>query len=97
MASQYPQLDDLPKELLVEAAADSQGHVLRMASPMQTYELKSNGKSWSCHNDPRYEADLEAALATLVAAGLLNDVRSPGEVYKVTQKGYQMADAAKGS
>jgi hypothetical protein len=98
MASEIviPQLDDLSKELLLEAAADSRGELLRLASPMQVFELQANGKQWSAHANPRYEADLEAALAALVATGLLADARQTGELFKVTQKGYQTADALKG-
>lgn len=97
MASMNPQFDELQKQLLLEAAADRQGQLLRLASPMQAFELKTNGRQWSAKDDPRYEADLEAALAALVAAGLLNDAGSPGELFQVTEKGYQTADALKGS
>jgi hypothetical protein len=97
MESQIPQLDDLSKELLLEAAEDPGGNLLRLASPMQAFELKTNAKQWSAQANPRYEADLEAAVAALVAAGLLDDSRQPDEVFRVTQKGYQMADALKGS
>jgi RIO-like serine/threonine protein kinase len=84
-------LTPLAQKLLMEAAADSDGTVLHL----QTFgglQIQANDKELIEDQSPRTEAKWESALNELCRFGLLQDRGHKREVFKVTGRGYDVAD-----
>ncbi len=88
-------LPDAAKELLVAAAADSDGTILRTESGMGI-QIGTNSREFVEQGSARSEARWDAALRTLIEADLERDRGYRGEVFMVTDKGYAVADRLRG-
>jgi len=86
-------LSDEAKRLLV-AAADSDGTVMRVLV-MEGTIIQAGGQQMAEMGDRRDEARWEAALQELVERGLLEPRGHKGEVFAVTNRGYEQADILK--
>jgi hypothetical protein len=80
------------KALLLEAAADPHGIVLRLHDSTGL-GIQTNGKRLSETRNPRSEARWEKAIQELEALGLLTSKSYKREVFDVTDEGYRAADA----
>lgn len=89
--ARLPQLSDSAKRLLVEAACDSDGVILRLRT-LGGFSIQTNGKNLVEDRTPRTAAQWEGAIRELVDAELITDVGHKGEVFQVTQAGYAVAD-----
>lgn len=90
--SKFPNLSYEAKILLKEASQDSGGNIIHMryigGSAMQV-----NGKNLISSSDDRREvAKWEDALSQLATEGLVVDYSGKGEVFQITNLGYQTAD-----
>lgn len=83
------------RELLVQAAQDPSGEIMRTRS-MQGLTIQSNGRVFTESGDPRSEAKWEAALRLLVELGLTQDLGYKSEIFRLTDLGYQTADRVQG-
>jgi hypothetical protein len=81
------------KELLLEAAADKSGLVLKRRH-MGGLVIQTNRKPFGGGGDPRAEARWEFALDQLVNEGLLKPEGAQG-LFKMTNEGYALADRLK--
>jgi len=93
-AAERTPLDDLspePREILIAAAGDQSGTVLRLRS-MSGLVVQTNGRQFVQKEDSRSEAQWESAIQELEGLGLLRDRGYKGEVYGVTNEGYRLAD-----
>jgi hypothetical protein len=86
--AKLPALSNKAKQLLTEACRDKSGRVLRVRT-MHGLTIQTNGKNLVENRDA--EAQWEGALRTLADNGLLQDRGAKGEVYSLTDEGYQMA------
>ena len=78
--------------LLREAALDRSGTIMRL-NMLNGLTLQSNGKTFGSEKrDPRVEASLEAAMSELENEGLLQAASYKREIFKVTARGYEVAD-----
>jgi hypothetical protein len=84
-------LSDEARELLIEAAADKDGYVLK-AEYIGGSHIQTNGKQFGRGADARAWARWEFALEQLVNEGLLRAAGYKGEVFKVTNEGFTLAD-----
>jgi hypothetical protein len=89
-------LSDEAKELLMEAAADKSGHVLK-AEYIGGSHIQTNGKSFGRGADPRAWARWEFALDQLVSGKLLRAVGEKGQIFRVTNEGYELASQMQGA
>ncbi|MBE3038982.1 MAG: DUF4062 domain-containing protein, partial [Chloroflexi bacterium] len=77
------------RDLLLEAAADKDGIVLR-ARTSAGLTIEINGKNLvTTPTDPRCQALWQDALDKLIQYGLLQDCGDKGEAFGVTQEGYE--------
>jgi len=88
-------LDRDAKELLIAAAASSNGRLMRVET-MSGYWLQVSGKRMFADGAPRTRAKAEASISTLLALGLIEDRGTQGDVFAVTQRGYDVADTLTG-
>lgn len=86
-----PALSPPAKKLLLEASQDEAGIVLRTRTNAGL-TIQTNGWNLVDSRDPRTEARWEAALRQLCAGGLLQERGSKGEVFGLTEAGYQAAE-----
>lgn len=84
-------LSDEAKELLIEAAADKSGNVLK-AQYIGGSHIQTNGKQFGRGADARAWARWEFALEQLVNERLLRSAGSKGEIFTVTKEGFELAD-----
>lgn len=84
------------RELLLEAVADKQGAVLRFRS-MTGLGIQTNERQFVKGGDPRSEATWDAAFRQLLELELLRDIGHKGEIFNLTDKGYQTAERLRGS
>jgi hypothetical protein len=89
------QLTSEARQLLLEAALDHQGRILS-AGGSEGQCVLTNGKNMVTEGSPRSEAIWTAALNELVEYGLVKDVGYKGEIFKMTRKGFEIADLIKG-
>jgi hypothetical protein len=89
--TKFPKLAHEARVLLKEASLDEYGHILHVKGSGGT-DIQTNGKNLILSRDRREVAKWEAALETLVVEGLLIDSAGHGEVFEVTNLGYQIAD-----
>ena len=92
--SQDPLVESLTesaRELLFEAAQDKNGVVMRFRT-MTGLGIQTNERQFIERGDPRSEARWDGAFRQLVTLDLLRDIGHKGEVFNVTDKGYEVAD-----
>ena len=88
--SEIPPLSDYAKLLLQEISLDSEGTLLKLFT-FDDLHIQTNGKE---HNPEtsRDRAVMESAISQLVQYGLIQERGYKGEVFVVTDVGYQVAD-----
>ena len=86
-----PQLSDEAKVLLKEASQDSQGLVLHQPSVTEI-TIWTNGKNVIPNQNPRIIAKWKAALKELKEADLLENEDLQDELFRITRRGYEVAD-----
>ena len=84
-------LTDAAKTLLVEASQDSNGRILKL-SHSKGLTVKTHGKVFIDGDDPRMQARWEHAVQQLLDNGLIYDPGYKGEVFLLTEPGYEIAD-----
>lgn len=87
-------LPSLTKEaciLLKEASLDPHGHILYLRVIGGTH-VKTNGKDLVLFNERREVAKWEAAIQELMDFQLIVAVGNKGEIFEITNMGYQVAD-----
>jgi hypothetical protein len=87
-------LNAAAKELLIEAATDSDGTVLRIGS-QSGLSISTNGRSFVEGDNARSQAKWEGAIRALADADLIRDRGYKGEVFGVTDRGFEVADRLK--
>jgi len=83
-------LSEESKELLVQAALDSSG-IVGCIGHLAGTEIFTNGKTFGVSSDPRSVALWKGAIHDLVEQALLESRGHKGEVFGVTNKGYELA------
>ncbi|HWM93150.1 MAG TPA: DUF4062 domain-containing protein [Thermoanaerobaculia bacterium] len=78
--------------LLREAVKDEEGTIIRLEG-FGGLEISTNGRNFVETSEAREEARWEAALGELFEHGLINDKGGHGEIFGITKRGYQVADA----
>jgi outer membrane protein assembly factor BamB len=91
---QLPNLSEEAKRLLIEASADADGVVMRTVT-LGARAIHTNGKLLSEDGNPRAEAKWEAAIKALQRYDLFTQRDSKGQVYAVTDEGYNVAERLK--
>jgi len=86
-----PHLSDEAKVLLKEASMDNHGTILHVRYFGGT-DIQTNGKNLITKQDRRQVAKWEAALQELQNANLIVARGHKGEIFEVSDKGYQIAD-----
>lgn len=89
--SKFPNLSSEAKILLKEASQDSGGTIIH-ARYIGGTAVQANGKNLIPSDDRREVAKWEEALAQLVTEELVVDMSGKGEVFQITNMGYQTAD-----
>ena len=89
--SKFPNLSLEAKILLKEASQDSGGTIIH-ARYIGGSAVQANGKNLIPSDDRREVAKWEEALAQLVTEELVADRSGKGEVFQITNLGYQTAD-----
>jgi len=95
-APAIPTLSESAKELLSEAAKDSRATILR-SRVLRGLRIQTNGRQFAETGSARSEAKWEAALQELYSSGLIQDLGYKGEIYQLTQAGYDAADRLESS
>ena len=90
--SRHPNLSEEAKTLLIEAVKSRSGTILRVES-MGGLSVSVNGKDFVESGNRRSEARWDQAIRDLLGQGLVMDLRGSDQVYEVTHKGFQSADA----
>lgn len=93
MPSRVPTLGESARELLAEAAQDSQGVIMSLQT-LQGSHVQTNGRDF-VEGGPRSEAQWRSAVAELNRLGLLEDRAGTNEVFFVTDAGYRTAEMLK--
>ena len=86
-----PQLSEDACELLVEAARDKSGTILKIKG-MRGLSISARSKSFGEMGNARSEARWEQAIQDLLAQELVVDPSGKGQVFEVTHKGFEIAD-----
>jgi hypothetical protein len=89
-------LSDAACELLVEAAKDPQGVLMRVGTLAKAI-VQTNGRDFVERGDARSEAKWRSAVDELWRNGLVEDRAGKGEVFFVTDAGYEASDLIAGS
>ena len=89
--TKIPHLSDEAKVLLKEASMDNHGTILHVRYFGGT-DIQTNGKNLITKQDSRHVAKWEAALQELLNVNLIVARGHKGEVFEVSDKGYQIAD-----
>ncbi|MBY2910577.1 hypothetical protein [Rhizobium leguminosarum] len=84
-------LSSQAKELLLEAAADVQGIIMKLSFAGGS-AVQTNQRNFVLRNDRRSEAQWRAAIGELEDLGYIEDRAGKGEVYVMTHSGYDAAD-----
>lgn len=77
--------------LLKEASADPQGTILHVRTFDGT-SISTNGRNLITDNEARTTAKWEGALRELIIGSLIRDRGAKGEVFALTNEGYELAD-----
>jgi len=88
---QIPALSEEATRLLIEAAQDKNGIIMRLHTLGGT-TIQTNEKQFAEQGNPRSEAEWEAAVDELENHTLIQDRAMKGEVYFMTHEGYKVAD-----
>jgi hypothetical protein len=88
-------LSEEARQLLVEAAADKHGTILKTRT-FGGQSIQTNGRIFGDPGDHRSEARWEYALDQLVSLELAIERGYKGEVFEVTEPGYQLAERIRG-
>lgn len=86
-----PSLTKEARTLLKEASLDAHGTIISMRM-MGGSAIQTNGKNFITSNNRREEALWEAAIQELIENELIYDPGHKGEVFQLTNLGYQTAD-----
>ena len=86
-----PALSREATQLLYEATKDRTGTVICLRSNMGLH-IQTNDKGFVEGMNPRSEATWLAALKELIANRLIEDRGLKGEVFRVTRRGYELAE-----
>lgn len=86
-----PSLTKESRTLLKEASLDSHGTIMSLRM-MGGNAIQTNGKNFITSRDRREEALWEAAIQELVENDLIFDPGRKGEVFQLTNKGYETSD-----
>ncbi len=86
-----PYLSDEAKVLLKEASMDDHGTILYVRYLGGT-DIQTNGKNLITNQDRRHVAKWESVLQELLNLGLIVARGQKGEIFEVTNKGYQIAE-----
>lgn len=89
-----PRLSDGARELLLEAAQDSNGTIMNLGT-LGGQMIQTNGRGFVEAGDPRSEARWKGAINELSQLGLIEDRGHKREVFFVTDDGYRLADRLK--
>ncbi len=89
--TKLPPLTNEARILLKEASLDPHGHVLYLGVLAGTH-VQVNGKDLVFSNERREVAKWEAAIQELMTHQLLVTVGQKGEIFELTNLGYQVAD-----
>ncbi len=89
--TKLPSLTKEARTLLKETSLDPSGTILKLKM-MGGNSIQTNGKNFIPSNNRRDEALWEAALEELVWNQLISGAGNKGEVFKLTNLGYQVAD-----
>lgn len=90
-ATPLPQLSPEARVLLKEASQDSAGTIIHMRY-LDGAAIQTNGKNLVPSNERREVAKWEEALKQLNSSGLVVARGPKGEVFEITNLGYQIAD-----
>jgi hypothetical protein len=88
------QLSDEARRLVVEAARDDNGQIC-IFHYSEGYQIATNQKDLVTEQTPRTVALWKAALKELVDLDLVEDINYSGEIFRLTKKGYDIADLVK--
>ena len=86
-----PALTVAAQELLAEASSDAHGTVMRIATMGGTL-VQANGREFAERGDARSEATWRGAVDELLREGLVEDRAGKGELFFVTDRGYDAVD-----
>ena len=86
-----PTLSDESRTLLKEASLDAQGVIMHLRYIGGT-DIQTNGKKLNLSQERRDVARWESAINELIAEELIVDRGYKGEVFEITNLGYQIAD-----
>jgi hypothetical protein len=89
--SSVPTLSTDAQTLLIEAAKDPHGRVLRMSTNGGLY-IQTNGREFVEQRTPREEARWEAVLSELELQDLIQPLSYERQVFQVSNEGYRIAD-----
>ena len=89
--TKLPPLSNESRIILKEASLDPHGHVLYLRVVGGTH-VQVNGKDLTSSNERREVARWEAAIQELVNQQLLIAIGHKGEIFELTNLGYQVAD-----
>ena len=85
------QLSEDAKELLIAAALDPNGMILKTQS-FGGIRVQTNGKQFADAGNRRSEAKWEQAIEDLFEEGLIDDPAGTGSAFKLTHRGFQLVD-----
>ncbi|MCK4873003.1 MAG: DUF4062 domain-containing protein [Phycisphaerales bacterium] len=86
-----PDLNDSARTLLLEAAQDRSGVIMKVAC-IGSFSIQTNGKQFVEPGNPRSRVAWESAIESLCNEGLVDERGYKGEVFHVTNEGYRVAD-----
>lgn len=86
-----PLLNAAAQELLYEASKDSNGAIMRIGT-LDGSHVQTNNREFIESDTPRSEAKWRAAVDELENAGLIEDRAGKGELFFITDSGYESAD-----
>jgi len=89
--TQIPQISEEARILLKEASMDNHGTILYVRAIGST-DIQTNGKNLIPEQNPRVIAQWESALTDLLNTDLIVERGHKGEIFQVTNLGYQIAD-----
>lgn len=92
--SQLPKLTEEARQLIKEASLDINGIIMHLRLIGGT-SIQANGKNMIEDQNRRTVAKWEAALTQLLNENLIIDRGHKGEIYEITERGYQVADTIK--
>lgn len=86
-----PSLSREAQTLLKEASQDAHGIILCL-HVIGGFHIQTNGKEFVGDNNPRTRAIWEGALSELENEGLIADAGHKRETFKITRRGYEIAE-----